>query len=453
MLDPACGDGRFLAFHGRSVGVEHDASSAAVATKCAPEAQIYNCDFFRWAAATSERFECAAGNPPFIRYQRFSGEVRQSALELCERLGANFKALTSSWAPFLVATASLLKQGGRLAFVVPAEIGHAPYAVPLLEYLARHFSVVQLIAIRKKIFSDLSEDCWLLYADGFGEQTTRFRFSALDQFECNARPPTRAASISLAEWKQWNSRLRPFLLPNSVRSLYRRFADALESWRLGNMATVGIGYVTGANDFFHLRPSTVSRLDIPSKLLKPAIRNGRMLNGTAVTPATVEEWMTRDEPMLLLRLKKGQELPSSVLQYLNTPSAKAASETYKCRNRDPWYVVPDVRVPHAFLTYMTGNGASLVANLAGCVCTNSLHAVTLRRNISVATLQNRWNHPLVKLSCEVEGHPLGGGMLKLEPGEATRVVLPGRKLRPSEAALALQGLMIMRKWRHCGEEA
>jgi adenine-specific DNA-methyltransferase len=34
---------------------------------------------------------------------------------------------------FLVTTASLLKQGGRLAFVVPAEIGHAPYAAPLVE--------------------------------------------------------------------------------------------------------------------------------------------------------------------------------------------------------------------------------------------------------------------------------------------------------------------------------
>jgi hypothetical protein len=177
-----------------------------------------------------------------------------------------------------------------------------------------------------------------------------------------------------------------------------------------------------------------------------------MLNSAAVTAATVEEWMTRDEPMLLLRLKKGQDLPISVLRYLNTPPAKAASETYKCRNRDPWYVVPDVRVPHAFLTYMTGNGASLVANLAGCVCTNSLHAVTLRRNVSVATLQKRWDHPLVRLSCEVEGHPLGGGMLKLEPGEATRVILPARRLRKHEAALVEAGLITMRKWRHCGEE-
>jgi len=30
----------------------------------------------------------------------------------------------------------------------------------------------------------------------------------------------------------------------------------------------------------------------------------------------------------------------------------------------------------------------------------------------------------VKLSCELEGHALGGGMLKLEPREAARIVMP-----------------------------
>src|SRR6266850_5941558 len=139
LLDPSSGDGRFLALHRRCVGVEQDAQAAAIARERAPWALIHEGDFFDWAARTKERFECAAGNPPFIRYQRFSGETRERALGLCKTLGAEFSGLTSSWAPFLVSTASLLKPGGRMAFVVPAEIGHAPYARPLLEYLSRSF--------------------------------------------------------------------------------------------------------------------------------------------------------------------------------------------------------------------------------------------------------------------------------------------------------------------------
>ena len=128
LLDPACGDGRFLATHFNAVGVDRDASAVSAVVKDIPHATVHTADFFDWANATGERFDCVAGNPPFIRYQRFKGEVRKTALQLCERLGAKLTGLTSSWAPFVIVSASLLTPGGRLAFVVPAEIGHAPYA-------------------------------------------------------------------------------------------------------------------------------------------------------------------------------------------------------------------------------------------------------------------------------------------------------------------------------------
>ncbi|MCW5770561.1 MAG: N-6 DNA methylase, partial [Rhodospirillaceae bacterium] len=168
ILDPSCGDGRFLAAHRNVVGIERDPIAASQARERAPWASVHEQDFFVWAKKTQERFDCVAGNPPFIRYQMFKGDVRKRALEFCAQNGAQFSALTSSWAPFIVAAASLLKQGGRLGFVVPAEIGHAPYARPLFQYLVSHFGVVHVVAIRKKLFPGLSEDCWLLYADDFG---------------------------------------------------------------------------------------------------------------------------------------------------------------------------------------------------------------------------------------------------------------------------------------------
>ena len=152
LLDPSCGDGRFIAAHANSVGIEQEPESARAAIERAPWALVHEGDFFQWAEATPERFECCAGNPPFIRYQHFNGAIRKRALELCARQGARFSGLTSSWAPFLVAAASLLNPGGRMAFVVPAEIGHAPYAAPLLEYLVANFESVHIVAVREKLF-------------------------------------------------------------------------------------------------------------------------------------------------------------------------------------------------------------------------------------------------------------------------------------------------------------
>ncbi|UCG88106.1 MAG: SAM-dependent DNA methyltransferase, partial [Gemmatimonadota bacterium] len=448
--DPACGDGRFLVAHPNSVGVEQDPFASTAVHERAPGSLIHQGDFFSWAAETRERFHCATGNPPFIRYQRFTGETRKAALALCVRHGAQLTALSSSWAPFLLATATLLQPGGRMAFVVPAEIGHAPYAGPLLEYMGRHFSFVQIIAVRRKLFPELSEDCWLLYADGFGGKAQHFLFSAIERFSFMDKPPDAGTRVPVTEWRAWNARLRPFLLPPDARGLYQEVAR--DSVRLGDIARVGIGYVTGANDFFHLRPSEAKQQGISGNLLHPAVRNGKALKGRAITWSTVASWWRRDEPTFLLRLTDGGQLPAAVRRYLDSPEGREARTSYKCRNRTPWYVVPDVTEPNAFLSYMSGDTPRLVANQAKCVATNSVHVVKLTEGQSITRLQRAWDTRFTQLSCELEGHPLGGGLLKLEPGEAVRVVVPEKKdCRLANSRLVQEAINIMRQWRHHGE--
>jgi hypothetical protein len=336
-----------------------------------------------------------------------------------------------------------------MAFVVPAEIGHAPYARPVMEYMAANFDFVQIVAFREKLFPRLSEDCWLLYAEGFGGQTDCFAFTPLERFSSLDAPPVFAVRAPLAEWRSWNCRLRPFLLPPEARALYRHAAEQDNVIRLGDAAKVSIGYVTGANDFFHLRPSDAQQRDIPEDLLIPAVRNGRTLEGRAITRSTVESWRKRDEPNFLLRLAADHELPDSVRRYLDSPQGRQARSTYKCRNRDPWYVVPDVTVPEAFLSYMSGRQPSLVANQAGCVATNSVHVVRPRSGWSVSDLQRGWALPLTQLSVELEGHPLGGGMLKLEPGEATRVLVATEPFASrADGGVVSDAIDTMKRWRH-----
>lgn len=451
LIDPACGDGRFLGIHANSVGVEQDPEASAVVHERSPGSLIHEGDFFTWATDTQERFDCAVGNPPFIRYQRFTGNVRKAARELCAKHGARFSGLSSSWAPFLVATASLLRPGGRMAFVVPAEIGHAPYAKPVLEYMVGHFDLVKVIAIQRKVFPELSEDCWLLYCEGYGDETNAIQLSPMTYFGLMNTPPSLSVNVAVRKWQAWNHRLRPFLLSRNVRNLYESLACADGAMRLGDVAQVGIGYVTGANDFFHLRPSEARKRSVPSRFLWPAVRSAKALKGRAVNKSTVDKWRRRDEPILLLRLGRNEELPSSVRTYLDSDEGREARNRYKCRMREPWYAVPDVTVPDAFLAYMSGDNAALVANRARCVGTNSVHVVTLKNSISITRLQRLWRGPLTQLSCEIEGHPLGGGMLKVEPGEAGRIVLLDPETLPKrEVRLVKQGIQEMRRWRHYG---
>lgn len=457
LLDPSSGDGRFVARHRNSVGVERDPVSVAQASDRAPYATVIQGDFFTWASNDGRRFDCAVGNPPFIRYQHFTGAIRQAALDYCRRLGVSFSGLSSSWAPFIVAAASKLRVGGRIAFVVPAEIGHAPYATPLVNYLLVNFGSVHVVAIREKIFPRLSEDCWLLFAENAGCRANGIRLSKLERFDSRGMPPAVSELISVEEWRaRWDGRLRPFLLPPRIRDFYGRMTADPGSVRLGQIAQIGIGYVSGANEFFHLRPSEVQRFGIPDEFLLPTIRNSRYVTRDEINDVDIQRWIAKDEPVFLLQIPPRARVPAAVQAYLDTAEGHRARASYKCRNRNPWYTVPDVRRPAFVLTYMSGRSPALAVNRSRCTCTNSLLAVDLRSGLfdngngfCGQRLSVAWGSPVGRLSCEIEGHPLGGGMLKLEPGEARNVLLaPDAMIGQRDGALLEEGVEVMRQWRH-----
>ena len=470
LLDPSCGDGRFLARHRNSVGVERNAETAAAARQRAPRARIVNEDFFAWAERAQlagERFDGVAGNPPFIRYQIFNAEVRRRALALCSALGVELSGLSASWAHFLVVAASLLRPGGRMAFVVPAAIGHAPCAGPLLEHLVAHFRQVFIVAVRRKLFPRLSEDCWLLFADGRGGATQEIGFAAVPAIRGHG-PPRPSIRIDVAEWRStWRRRLRPYLLTPRARALYLAAAAAADgrcpsaatpgasprvppaAFRLARVADISLGYVSGANGFFHLRPSQSAKAGIPAGLLQTTVHRARGLPGRELTVANVERWRREDEPMLLLRIPKDAPIPPSVRRYLDSTAGRRAREGYKCRHRTPWYSVPDVRVPDFFLTYMSGRAPNLVRNAARASCTNALHGVRALHPNTAGRLGSAWRSPLAQLSCELEGHALGGGMLKLELSEARRVILPSGGSWQREPNREIdEAVALMRSWRH-----
>ena len=109
-------------------------------------------------------------------------------------------------------------------------------------------------------------------------------------------------------------------------------------------------------------------------------------------------------------------------------------------------------MPDLFLSYMSGDGPALVENRAQCTCTNAVHGVRLNGGgVTASRLRRRWATTLTSLSCEIEGHPLGGGVLKLEPREALNVLVSLEGAPGPEVERDLQeGAEILRRWRHCG---
>ena len=59
-----------------------------------------------------------------------------------EQFGLPFRRHTNAWVPFVVASVGLLKPGGRLGMVIPAEIMHVMHAQALRYYLGTNCSQI-----------------------------------------------------------------------------------------------------------------------------------------------------------------------------------------------------------------------------------------------------------------------------------------------------------------------
>lgn len=391
--------------------------------------QLLHADFFEVDHRRLGPFTTVVGNPPFIRYQRFNGDQRARALARAAAQGVTLTGLTSAWAPFIVHAASFLAPAGRLAMVAPAELCHAGYARPVLRFLRERFRRVRILTFGRKLFSTLNEDTVLVLADGYGVAGHDLRLVSLPDMSALAAEELSdgdLAPIGTPTDPTETERLTIYLLPPAARELYQELSRSSLTLRLGTVASAGIGYVTGNNRFFHLSVDGARRWRLPDHTLRRAVCRASWLLGLRLTPDDLDDLDRRGLPTRLLDLSQQREPTDSIKIYLRLGHRQGVHRAYKCRVRAPWYVVPGVIAPDLFLSYMANDRPSLVLNEARAIAPNTLLCVRVLDNAAVSSeaLAASWWTSLAAMSAEVEGHSLGGGMLKLEPGEAVNLRLP-----------------------------
>lgn len=461
VLDPSFGGGVFLRAAATRIrelggspaaqvaGVELDADAFAGANGFA----VRRGDFFDFGTAGNAdklhvlpEFDAVVGNPPFIRYQRFNGVARRKALRRAAEQKVVLSQLTSSWAPFVVHSAAMLKRGGRLAMVVPYEIVHARYAKPVLQFLASHFRELTLLTFEESLFPSISEATVLLLASGKNEGSTE---RLLIQHFLNSRgldsAPISHSEIEIRAVVGDEQRFSALHLPHEYRDLYAAARGfCLE---LGDVADVGIGYVTGANDFFHITPEVKREYDLPASRLVRVVCRGSAFRGAVLTEADWRDGLASGASAYLLKLESAS-VSDSVQRYIDHGVSLGIPARYKCRSREPWYRVPNVYEADAFLTYMSGQRPRLVVNDAGLYAPNTLHVLRLRQTSFTARgVAIAWQSSISRLSSEIEGHAMGGGMLKLEPREACRVLLPAEIETDDAGRLAMEIDKLLRSER------
>ncbi len=443
VLDPASGNGAFLLEAVRRVhelgGAPHDVTGIEMRREAAAEAarrlaaaeagsaQVRVADFLTLASEGWPAFDAVVGNPPYVRFQRMSRARREQAAAVAAAAGIRLDTMASSWAAFVLHGASFLRPGGRMALVLPSEIGHARYARAVLQHLHRNFASVTFVLFESALFPSLDQGTVLLLAEGFGRPFRGFTASRLTSadalpggLEAARRYPLDAEALVAGE-----ARLHHAWLPEGAAELLAELGRAGRSSRLLDWGDVSIGYVTGDNAFFHLSPARSRELGLGSAHVRRALFRSRALTGLQVTD---DDWRRGTDLGLsgYLLLPEDASDPA-IAAYLESGRLRGVPSRTKVRGRRAWYRVTRTAPPDLVLTAMSTRAPLLAANTARTAVCNTLHGVRLHGTPAPGTCQLLALASLTSLtvlSAELEGHALGGGLLKLEPSEAMRLRLP-----------------------------
>lgn len=455
VLEPSCGEAAFLlaaagrltelggvakGSNGRLDGVELHADSAAEAESllraAGHKAEVMVSDFF--LVEPEPRYDVVIGNPPYIRYQDFSGKARTASRRAALHAGVSLTGLASSWAAFAVHSALFLRPGGRLGLVIPAELMSVNYAAEVRRFLMERFARVNLVMFTERVFPDVLEEVVLVLAEGFDKGPS-------EHFELhqarNIEELLGANSVS----RSWNpdpldAKWTPSLISTPALKVYASLETAGDFTTLHTWGETTLGMVTGNNRYFALSPQRAHELGIGwDELLALSPPGSRHLRGLVFTAAAYDQLGLDGSATLLFR-PTGDTLSKAAKAYIAAGEALGVDQAYKCRVRTPWWRVPLVKPADMLLTYMNADTPRLTANRKRAHHLNSVHGVYLRQGLKKLAMD--WLplasiNSMTLLGAETVGRAYGGGMLKLEPREADNLPVPSPDvIKANEATLA-----------------
>jgi adenine-specific DNA methylase len=429
LLEPSCGDGailRCLPEEASVTGVELNEIEAAKASSAVPTATVVEDDFFQWLDPTElGTWDGVAGNPPFVRYQHWAEPTRSMAFDLMRSVSMKPTKLTNAWVPFVVGASLALRTGGRLALVIPAELLQVSYASELRAFLIDEFTELTVLTFRRLLFDRVLQEVVLLLGVR-GAGPARIRVVECD--DADSLPSTDAltalpqAPALRHETEKWT---KYFLPPDEIAAL-RTVRDGLPRMtRLGVLADVDVGVVTGRNQFFVLRPSVTNERELDHHVL-PLVSKSAHVAGIRFGASDLTVLEEADALCRLLAVDASLALAdnTALQSYVEEGEDAEVHLGYKCRIRKQWWSVPSIWRPDAFMLRQIYDHPRVIANDTSATSTDTIHRVRMVNGTSPAALAAASINSVTFAFSEVLGRSYGGGVLELEPREAEALPYP-----------------------------
>lgn len=435
ILEPSCGDGVFLEqlkennYKFKSVtAIEFDDVEAEKAGKIKlNNMDVINTDFHLYCNETTQKFDLVVGNPPYIRYQYFQEEQKNEAIKVFNRAKLKYSKLTNAWVSFVVGSSLLLKEKGKIGFVIPAELLQVSYAQQLRQFLAYFYNKINIISFKKLVFPNIQQEVVLLLCERNGSNSHLIEHlelrdaSDLSTLDVNKlKIPSKKIDTKASKWTYY------FLEQEEID-----FLDKLKHNKKLNTikkyARNEVGITTGKNEFFTVNKSVVKEYNL-KVYAKPLMGRSIQLNGLNFSQSDWIENVEQDARAFLVVFpdkKTVAEHNTKAYEYIKYGEVQGYHLGYKCRIRgNDWQIVPSLKISEIFFTRQIHLFPKMVLNEAKAYTTDTVHRVYLKEDVNDKAFVVSFYNSISLAFSEIVGRSYGGGVLELMPNEVEEILIP-----------------------------
>lgn len=433
VLEPSGGDGRIIKEILKNSGINRVDIVELIKSKTEvlskefknnSQVHIINKDFLEYCNLCNIKYDLIIGNPPYINKKLLSETQIDLSKNLCKEFSLHQRASNNIWVMFILGALKLLKENGRILYILPFEFLQVEYSKELRNLLEEKFSSIEVFVFDKEVFEDIQQKVCLLCLSNLSNKSY-IEYKEVSDFKLK-EPKLKNKIYKNKPLNKWT---------NSIISDEEiEFINDLKHMciSINDIGKISPGVVTGANEFFIKNKDFVRLINNEDYFEKIVPKSSLLKNCFILDDEIYNKLYDENKNVNLLKLNNITNLSNEVKKHLRFGEKKKFHERFKCKQRKPWYNVPEDMIGDLIFFKRYDLIPRVIVNQIKCHTTDAGYNVRIEEKYDVNSVAFCFYNSLTLFLCEYNCRFYAGGVAELTPNELRKVYIPYKKIHPKQ---------------------
>lgn len=391
----------------------------------------------------NKKYDAIICNPPYLKFHDYDNSVYIPLVN--QKLKIKLNGFTNIYTLFLLKSIYQLKEGGRLAYIIPSEFLNSDYGVEVKRALLKSGTLRHIIIIdfAKNVFDDALTTACILLCEKSGK-TEKVHFSKIDDVKYLPFAISKYTTVNVdiidpeKKWKKYYA--------DTQASKYKSVVP------FSTFAKVSRGIATGANKYFTFNESKSHLFNIPNNCLRACICHSIDVVDRIFTEEDYNRLVSSDKTVLLFDGCANNN-DFHVKEYLNKGKEQGVDKKYLTSSRSPWYALENRKPSPIWVSVFNRSGLRFVRNKAGVYNLTTFHCVYVKENVDTDILFSYLVTDMAKEIFLDNSRQYGNGLIKFEPNDLNNgYVVDLRLLSENEKVFLKKAYSILEHYNRISDE-